>query len=58
VDWLVKAKDSKKRGVSIFTFALKMEKARFSETLTSTNQSIRRFNLKEQSSELPPPRKS
>jgi hypothetical protein len=33
--------------MGVFTSALQMETARFSETLASTNQSTRRLNLKE-----------
>jgi hypothetical protein len=51
VDLLADAIFSEKRAVSVFrvevfTSALKMETARFSETLESTNKSTRRLNPK------------
>jgi hypothetical protein len=54
MDWLIEANVSEKRAVFIFraevlslSSALKMEAARFSETLAPTSQSIRRLNPKE-----------
>jgi hypothetical protein len=53
VDWLVEANVSEKRSfhhfmkAEVITSALKMEAARFSETLASSNQSTRRFSPKE-----------
>jgi hypothetical protein len=55
VDWLAEANVSEKRAASIFRAedgdgtlqSLKMEATRFSETLTSANQSTRRFNPNE-----------
>jgi hypothetical protein len=51
VDWLADARVSVKRAVSIVRAeveeVLKMQTARFSETLASTNQSTRRINPKE-----------
>jgi hypothetical protein len=48
VDWLVEANVSEKHAVCIFRAEVRrMDTARFSETLASTNQSTRLFNPKE-----------
>jgi hypothetical protein len=45
--WTVLVEAEVSDSFSIINLALKMETARFSETLASTNQSTRRFNRKE-----------